>query len=464
MEVDHTGIPYHIPDADRFPSHLRPVRWQNVMDGSGPSHLHGWDGNNGVYREEMHFYGGEWEQNRHPMNGRGWETSADIWKGNGDGKIDLPSAYLKEAAVVQTPVGDVISQRSKSESVSDGVQSKAIETKLAVASSAKEYSKSLLNTTNEKTPDTKMSGHDNVAHVFCTYLSKLDISTELVSADFYSQCMSLLNIGKSATADEDTSILVNLKDGGRAVPKNSNTLLSSLPFPAKSNAVCQRAMDIYKKQRWGLGGFHTISGGAANDSLTSNAEEQILVTDMDKVKDPALDCDEEMADVPVLNSDKKKEEAFPIATGQKAHDLLSLYSQEVHVHANSPLVKMEALGEALSHENTEKPLHTVSVDKADWMSSELLSAKEIQKDCALTSDDALQAYTSVSTDGHKKDEIEDVSPVCCDGEGQVLDDAMCGSLLFSDGSSKASEALMPGSNESESVILSRIHHSPENTH
>uniref|UniRef100_A0A2P2LM23 Uncharacterized protein MANES_06G159800 n=1 Tax=Rhizophora mucronata TaxID=61149 RepID=A0A2P2LM23_RHIMU len=212
MEVDHTGIPYHIPDADRFPSHLRPVRWQNVMDGSGPSHLHGWDGNNGVYREEMHMYGGgEWEQNRHPMNGRGWETSAEMWKGNGDGKVDLPSASLKEAAVVQTPVGDVISQRSKSESVSDGVQSKAIETKPAVTPSAENYSKSLHNTTNEKTPDTKMSGDNNVAHVFCAYLSKLDISTELVSPDLYSQCMSLLNVGKSATVDEDTSILVNLK-------------------------------------------------------------------------------------------------------------------------------------------------------------------------------------------------------------------------------------------------------------
>lgn len=37
-------------------------------------------------------------------------------------------------------------------------------------------------------------------------------------------------------------------------------------------------------------------------------------------------------------------------------------------------------------------------------------------------------------------------------------------LIFEDGSSKACDALMAGSNESESLILSRIHHSPESTH
>ncbi|KAF2315484.1 hypothetical protein GH714_039917 [Hevea brasiliensis] len=146
MDISHSGIPYHIPDAERFSSHLRPLGWQNMMEGSGPSHMHGWDGSNGVFRDESHMYGGpEWDQSRHPMNGRGWENSADIWK---------------------APMEDVLAgqegQKSQNES-SYHVQGKIVETKIAVAPSTKESSKSSPETTYEQKPDhpklSKSNGH-----------------------------------------------------------------------------------------------------------------------------------------------------------------------------------------------------------------------------------------------------------------------------------------------------------------
>lgn len=52
---------------------------------------------------------------------------------------------------------------------------------------------------------------------------------------------------------------------------------------------------------------------------------------------------------------------------------------------------------------------------------------------------------------------------CSTEERQNIGETLSG-LLYSDGSSKACEALMPGPKESESVNLHRIHHSPESTH
>ncbi|KAK9292712.1 hypothetical protein L1049_020691 [Liquidambar formosana] len=46
---------------------------------------------------------------------------------------------------------------------------------------------------------------------------------------------------------------------------------------------------------------------------------------------------------------------------------------------------------------------------------------------------------------------------CCSAEKQqALGDAMSGPLFFEDGSQKACEALMPGSNESESADLNPV--------
>jgi hypothetical protein len=215
MEINHSGIPYHIPDADRFSGHLRPLGWHNMMDGSGPSQMHGWDGNNGVFRDEPHAYGQEWDQNRHQLNGRGWETGTDIWKTqNGDVNMDSPAASVKEDFPVQAPMENVLAgqvgHQSQNENTHQKVQAEIVETKSAVAS-AKESLRSMPKTTHEKMPDPPKLQSNDRSHFARAYLSKLDISTELASPELYSQCMSLLSMEQGANADEDIVMLVNLK-------------------------------------------------------------------------------------------------------------------------------------------------------------------------------------------------------------------------------------------------------------
>jgi hypothetical protein len=186
-----------------------------MMDGSGPSQMHGWDGNNGVFRDEPHAYGQEWDQNRHQLNGMGWETGTDIWKTqNGDVNMDSPAASVKEDFPVQAPMENVLAgqvgHQSQNENTHQKVQAEIVETKSAVAS-AKESLRSMPKTTHEKMPDPPKLQSNDRSHFARAYLSKLDISTELASPELYSQCMSLLSMEQGANADEDIVMLVNLK-------------------------------------------------------------------------------------------------------------------------------------------------------------------------------------------------------------------------------------------------------------
>lgn len=210
MEMNHSGIHYHIPEADRFSSHLRPVGWQSMMDGSGPPHLHGWDGSNGS--GPPHMYGGpEWEQKRHSMNGRGWESNADLWKGqDGDMKRDLPSPSHKDDYPEQAPADDALAmkagQRSHTEDNHHEVQAKTAEISSTGTSPAKEASDSLPKPAHEEAADHTALSSDDVSYFSRFYLSKLDISAELAHPELYNQCISLLDIEESTTMDEDATM------------------------------------------------------------------------------------------------------------------------------------------------------------------------------------------------------------------------------------------------------------------
>lgn len=234
MEINHAGIPYHIPDADRFPAHLRPLGWQNMVDGPGISHLPGWDGNNVVFRDEPQMYGGpDWDQNRHSTNGRGWELGADMWKGqNGASHPELSSTSQKEDYPVKSmadePLAGPALQRSQSESNYHGVLAKSVEIKRSSDSTpAKETSRSLPNTVNEKMPELSKSStdDDDATHFSLAYLSTLDISTELAHTELYNQCTSLLNKKANPAANEDISKHVKLEVEG---PKPNLNLFFSL--------------------------------------------------------------------------------------------------------------------------------------------------------------------------------------------------------------------------------------------
>ncbi|KAF9667349.1 hypothetical protein SADUNF_Sadunf15G0013700 [Salix dunnii] len=445
MEINHSGIPYHIPDADRFSGHLRPLGWHNMMDGSGPSHMHGWDGNNGVYRDEPHAYGQEWDQNTHQLNGRGWETGTDIWKAqNGDVNIDLPAAPMKEDFPVQAPLENVLAgqvgHQSQNENTHQKVQAEIVETKLAVAS-AKDSFRSMPKT-SEKMPDLpKMQSRDDRSRFARAYLSKLDISTELASPELYSQCMNFLSMEQGANADEDIVML----DGARAVPKSFDSIFSLSLLPATNDAVFQRAMDCYKKERVGLSGLPIVNGGTINFKVKEES-----IDDGKKAEEPVLNQDEEMHDVPVLKLDQKKAEDVTLAdTHEAPEELVSTPSQKDHAHACTPSQVFP--DQALSQDGLEKPVEIPSGNMIDGVPSEPVNSGV---EGSIASPNNASQASSISPT-----EVVDNNALQCAEEGRGAGDAVCGALFFSDDSLEASGAL--GSNESESVILSRIHHSPE---
>uniref|UniRef100_A0A6M2FA87 Uncharacterized protein n=1 Tax=Populus davidiana TaxID=266767 RepID=A0A6M2FA87_9ROSI len=459
MEINHSGIPYHIPDADRFSGHLRPLGWHNMMDGSGPSPMHGWDGNNGVFRDETHAFGQEWDQNRHQLNGQGWETGTDMWKAqNGDLNMDLSATSVKENFPMQAPLENVLAGQAghllQNENIHQMVQAENVETKLAVAS-AKEPSKFMSKTTHEKMPDpSRTQSSDDSFHFARAYLSKLDISTELASPELYSQCTSLLSMEQSANADEDIVMLVNLKDGARAVPKSSDSIFSLSLLPAVKDSVFQRAIEYYKKQRIGLSGLPIVNGGKIDAISTSKVKDEPII-DVHKAEELVLNQNEEMPDVPVLSLDQKKVEEVAIAdTREISEELVSAPSLKEHAHACTS--SQELPDQALDQQDcVEKPAEMYSGNKIDEVPSEPVNSGVVGS--LPDPDYAPEAATISPTEG-----LDDNSLQCAE-EGQGSGDTMCGPLFFSDDSPKASGALMPGSNESESVILSRIHHSPEST-
>lgn len=216
MEVNHAGIPYHIADADRFPGHLRPLGWPNLMDGTGTAHLHGWDSNNGVFRDDPHMYGGsDWDRNRHSTNSHGWESGSETWKEqNCDSKKDLPSPACKDEsapALVDNNFTDQTSQMSQDEHNRDELVEKSPERKLSSLSAPAEVPlNSSSSTVVEKVPDT--STRSDTTSLFSRfYLSKLDISVDLVLPELYDQCMCALNVDKDTSVDAVTSTELLLK-------------------------------------------------------------------------------------------------------------------------------------------------------------------------------------------------------------------------------------------------------------
>lgn len=209
LEINHSGIPYRMPDAERFSSHMHPLGWQNMLDGSSPSHLHGWDGNNGIFRDESHIYGGaEWEENRQMVNGRGWESKADMWKRQSGGpKRELPSQFQKDERLVQDPVDDVSSREACDESTNT-ILTKTVEMRPNIPS-AKESPNTpeLLS----ETPAPVRRSMDDNSKLSCSYLSKLKISAELAHPDLYHQCQRLMDIENCATADEETAAYIVLE-------------------------------------------------------------------------------------------------------------------------------------------------------------------------------------------------------------------------------------------------------------
>ncbi|PRQ60417.1 hypothetical protein RchiOBHm_Chr1g0380961 [Rosa chinensis] len=463
MEINHYAIPYQIAD-DRFSGHLRPLGSQNIMEGLGPSHMHPWDGSTGAFRDDSNSYGAEWDQNRHPMSARGWDPSAEPWKvHNNDVKRDLPSPSPRNDYPVQTPVDDGVAgqvgQMSHHEDNLDlGVHTKTAETRSTIASPMKESP-----ITREKSRDGSKSAIDKVPSLSHYYLSKLDISAELAHTELYNQCMSLLDTEGSATVDEDPTMHTILK-AATAGLKSSKTLLSSSLFPPLKDCIFQKAMDLYKKQRMEAKGMSFVAGGRLDIILASNQKNmEAKVSEVEKVEQLVLKSDAEMADAPVSSSDEKN--ALVTVSTDSVKELVSTPGHEMQNHISLGSPKLEMAVEDSSQVEPEEPQTIPNGVEMDSMSSE---QEKLEVDNAdgfslLDNKVSLPTNTTLPADGYGVNKVKDDYSIYHAEEGVAVD-AIRGPLVIPDGSPKACEALMSGSNESDSVILSRIHHSPESTH
>lgn len=193
--------------------------------------------------------------------------STDMWPGpNGNANMEFPAShkeheYSRQAQADETWVGqsghDTRDERAMSE------QPLADSTGIRLPSEvspAKQNSGTALKSLAEKMPDpSKMpsvngtSEKQNDYNVRCctSYLSKLDISVDLVQPELYRQCMSLMAAGDIAVNFLSQGQRKNNVDGLRLMAK-SKQFPNNSPFPAATDATFQRALSLYRKQKEGM--------------------------------------------------------------------------------------------------------------------------------------------------------------------------------------------------------------------
>ena len=226
----------------------------------------------------------------------------------------------------------------------------------------------------------------------------------------------------------------------------------------------QRAMDIYKKQRVDIVGLLSVAGRTLDIISASNqvtAEEQAPICDMEKADEPIPTLNAEMPSEPISTLDQKNVEATALMQ-ENMEEQVSTPTEEAQNHVCTPtqeVLLVAACGE------TGGPVPASSGEK-DGMASEHVNTEVADGDCLPTVDNESQMTTTFSTDGGNINGLgkTDGNSSACYTEERLSGDAINGPKFFPGGSPRACEALMSGSNESESVILSRIHHSPESTH
>ncbi|XP_042504872.1 zinc finger CCCH domain-containing protein 13-like [Macadamia integrifolia] len=476
LELNHAGLPYHIPDADRFSGHGRPFGWRNPADDSFPPHMHGWDAGNGVFGDDPHMYGRpDWDQNRHLMNG-----GADMWKGqNGSMNAELSSASQKEVHHPHAPAEEIWAgqpgQRSRNERNRPGPRAESIEIKRTSSTPPpKDISEAPLKTMDEKTPKPCKISSDEGTHFCHVYLAKLDISADLTLSDLYDQCMGLLDVEGKTTDSEDATKHVHpdLEVGAGVKISKASTCVSL--FPAVNDSVFQRAMALYKKENEEMRAKVNASSPKSEPpkvmtSVREGVEEHFLLSNKEAVEGP----------IPVSNQEEP-EGPFPTSKEGEEKDLFPACEQgkvekPIRTSSEEKLDEMEDSVSDPGNGKREEPVPTHGEGKSDekFPKSDQdkveIVASIHQEESEEAAGDHSSSLENASQVTGKDDDMHDASSLKVDPcansaeETWAFGDIMCGPVGFSD-SSEACEALMPESIECGLVNLSRIHHSPESTH
>lgn len=240
--------------------------------------------------------------NRHVMGNRGWEMNADMWKGqNGNVNMELPvpqeSEYSVHALSDEPWSGQTGQESHRERAPSERLPADNSDVKRpndkSPAKNAVETPKKNL---HEKTPEpsktsvpqaTKTPNGDSDIRFCCNYLSKLDISLDLVRPELYKKSMSLLGTrdmasGYNVSKQEHPQ---NNEEGASVAAKSTNLILTSL-FPTRTDTVFKRAMSVYKKQNDGRKAMYFASPSACSE--VSVAEKLMEIDKQPTSADTAL--------------------------------------------------------------------------------------------------------------------------------------------------------------------------------
>ncbi|CAN4077580.1 unnamed protein product [Withania somnifera] len=447
MDLSHPGVPYHMPDADRFSGHGRQMGWRTPLDDSCGPPLHGWDANN--FSEEAHLYGRpDWDQTRTlSNNSRSWETIADLWKGPLRGtSVELPSGSQKEACSIQGPENSFAAQSAQqAQSEQKQTDQDAESNDISQASSVPGRSTlEDLKINHEGQPVEVKSSKKEEPRLCNVYLKKLDISADLTESELFDQCTSLLDVEQILTSDVDSPKILFLEGA-----LESNVMLpskfSSVPLIATvADSVFQKAISLYKKRgeeiKLTSGGNFSFSGQLGQSCPAPKLENSS--SEHDKIPEPAL-VDVEIAE-----------------DGDEGVDL-PVSSEEA---VGLPQTTLHELYEPMALTPTEKSDLPTSLDKGAGMEDNAVVNVAQESKIADNSSPEELGQSDVRTPLVSKNLMRTDISILDNVKEEKFVDANCGPLPHPDVPSEVFEAGMPESIESESVNLSRIHHSPESTH
>ncbi|CAI9094315.1 OLC1v1030033C2 [Oldenlandia corymbosa var. corymbosa] len=435
MEFNSHGVPYHIPDSERFGSHVRPM-WRNSMDDSYPP-LHVWDPNNAPFGEEPHVYARpEWDHSRPVPGGRGVESNSDMWKGpKGDTSMDSSE---KESRYTNLPDGSLPGQTAERVQIDENQTDNPTE-----ISEPKQYSDP------EKYPENETKNGPAVAHVsrklykdnlshYHVYLSKLDISADLADPELYSKCTGLIDVDqKIIFGDEDSKVLYVQEAAENDIHDSKSR---NSPFTNIGDSIFQKAITLYKKQREEFVVIRGENPGLSKLCIKAEVESdlEMHLSDNHKVDNAQLgelypSSNEEVKQLPVI---KPKLEDVSMEGNEELDEPVVAAKLEL----DEPVV---AVADDLEKPEREK------MGPKDGSMTDLEPQKAVES----------SVPSSLMADNH----------VAGTGEDQEMadDDIKCEPLVLS--STEGCEVVMTESiDESGSVNLSRIHrhhhHSPESTH
>lgn len=448
LEMNHPGIPYHMGDADRFSGHVRPMGWQNMVDGSIPPHFHGWDANNGVLRDESSMYGPG-----HLSNVRGRDINEDMWKPNGNMNVDATSGSQKDASVVKASADEASSAQGtprphqKSSCLDDQGMSFKMNTSSA-PSSPKEIAMTPAKVTTEKTPES--SSVDDSAQYLRAYLAKLDISMDMADPELYNQCIDIAVKGEVEFVEDDVKLELT-EEKAVAETEFTNLTMGTTIFPAAKDSIFQRALALYKTQSNERTTAKICNGEKLHSLSPAEPEvEQTMVPIPNEGEDNPVDCTVKQEDP----SSDIAEEVPPTSEEEGILETIPLTNKEVLNEVPSPQGGNLALD--VGHDEGDIPV--LDVEKFEEnIPEDLIPQNDVQGHLPLESTYSEAIGSNVDIDMVDNDgKIGGVEP----SSGEQLDVKVSEPLILSNDSDsvKLCEVV---SNDSESVILSRIHDAPD---